>query len=45
MPNDEDELMFETPLEEDVEDIGITEGKDQIFTDQGNPEIDSLYKK
>jgi hypothetical protein len=45
MSNNEDELMFETPLEEDVEEIGLTEGKSQIFTDQGDPEIDSLYKK
>jgi len=41
----EDELEFETPLEEEVEEIDVQAGRNKIFTDQGDPEIESLYNK
>ena len=43
--NTEDELVFESPLEEDIENLDIQESNRKIFTDQGDPEIDSLYGK
>lgn len=45
MSNTEDELEFDSPLEEDVEDIDVSNGKSKIFTDQGDPEVDSLFNK
>lgn len=36
------EIEFEQPLEEDVE---IITGERKIYTDKGDPEIDSLYRK
>ena len=43
--NTEDELAFDSPLEEDIESLDIQESNRKIFTDQGDPEIDSLYGK
>ncbi len=37
-----DELEFETPLEE-VEEADVKTGRNKIFTDQGDPEIDRTY--
>lgn len=37
------ELEFEQPLEEEIEEISSIKRK--IFADQGDPEIDSLYRK
>lgn len=45
MSNTEDELEFDSPLEEEVEDIDVSDGKSKIFTDQGDPEVDSLFNK
>ena len=45
MSNTEDELEFDSPLEEEVEDIDVSNGKSKIFTDQGDPEVDSLFNK
>lgn len=45
MQDQDDELIFDSPLEEDIEDLEIAENKRQIFTDQGDPEIESLYGK
>lgn len=45
MQDQDDELVFDSPLEEDIEDLEISENKRHIFTDQGDPEIDSLYGK
>ncbi|MDP1709173.1 MAG: DUF262 domain-containing protein [Gammaproteobacteria bacterium] len=42
---EEDELQFETPLEEEVEEADVQAGRNKIFTDQGDPEIESLYNK
>lgn len=42
---EDDELEFETPLEEEVEEIDVQAGRNKIFTDQGDPEIESLYNK
>ncbi len=38
-----DELEFEQPLEEEIEEISSIKRK--VYTDQGDPEIDSLYRK
>lgn len=43
--NTEDELIFESALEEDIESLDIQESNRNIFTDQGDLEIDSLYGK
>ena len=45
MHDEDDELVFDVPLEEDIDDLEISENKRQIYTDQGDPEIDSLYGK
>lgn len=42
---DEDELEFEIPLEEEVEEADVQTGRNKIYTDQGDPEIESLYNK
>lgn len=44
MTNNE-ELEFETPLEEDVEVIEVPADKRKIYTELGDPEVDSLYGK
>lgn len=36
------EIEFKQPLEEDVE---IITGERKIYTDKGDPEIDSLYRQ
>lgn len=41
----EEELEFDTPLEEEVEEVDVQAGRNRIFTDQGDPEIESLYNK
>lgn len=43
--NDYNELEFETPLEEEVESIEVPSEKRKIYTEAGDPEIDSLYGK
>ena len=40
-----DELEFEEPLEEEIEKIEVTPKERKIFTDKGDPEVDSLHKK
>lgn len=42
---EDDELQFDTSLEEDVEEADVKPGRNKIFTDQGDPEIESLYNK
>ena len=43
--NDSEELEFEVPLEEEVESIEIPSEKRKIYTELGDPEIESLYGK
>lgn len=43
--NDNDELEFETQLDEEVEDIEIPADKRKIYSEAGDPEIDSLHGK
>ena len=38
------DLEFEQPLEEEIEEFAVA-GERRIYTDQGDPEIDSLYGK
>lgn len=45
MQTPEEELEFDTPLEEEVEEADVQAGRNRIFTDQGDPEIESLYNK
>jgi len=40
-----DEMVFDEPLEDEDENVDIEPGQRMIYTDQGDPEIDSLYKK
>jgi hypothetical protein len=40
-----DELEFEQPLEEEIERVELTANGRKIFTDKGDPEIDSLHRK
>jgi hypothetical protein len=40
-----DELEFEEPLEEEIEKVELTPDGRKIFTDKGDPEVDSLHKK
>src|SRR5262245_29661163 len=40
-----DEIEFETPLEDEVEETSVSGGRNKIFTDQGDPEIESLYNR
>ena len=42
--NSTESLEFETPLEDEFEDEIDSKSK-QIFTDQSDPEIDSLYRR
>lgn len=39
------ELEFEQPLEEEIEHIDISTTNRKVYTDQGDPEIESLYGK
>jgi len=41
----EDELGFENPLEEEVLEEDVQSGRNKIYTEQGDPEIESLYNK
>jgi len=43
--NPSEELEFENPLEEEVEDIEVPPDKRKIYSDLGDPEIDSLHGK
>jgi len=45
MQSTEEELEFDAPLEEEVEEADVQAGRNHIFTDQGDPEIESLYNK
>lgn len=40
-----DEIEFEQPLEEEVEVVEVPPSERKVFTDKGDPEIDSLYGK
>jgi hypothetical protein len=40
-----DELEFEHPLEEEVEEIEVPTHKRKVYTDVGDPEIEGLYGK
>lgn len=42
---EEDELEFDTSLEEEVEEADVQAGRNRIFTDQGDPEIESLLQQ
>lgn len=42
---EENELEFDIPLEEEVEEADVQAGRNKIFTDQGDPEIESLYNR
>ncbi len=39
------ELEFEQPLEEEIESIEVSPTKRRVYTEQGDPEIESLYGK
>lgn len=39
------EIEFEHSLEEEIEGLDIEENRRKIYTDQGDPEIESLYNK
>ena len=43
--SDNDELQFETPLEEEVDVIELPSDKRKIYTELGDPEIESLHGK
>ena len=45
MQQDDDQLEFDSPLEEENDEADVHETRNQIFTDQGDPEIESLYNK
>lgn len=38
-------IEFEHPLEEEVEKVDVSENKRKVYTEQGDPEVDSLYNK
>jgi len=40
-----DEIEFEQPLEEDVDQITVAPTKRKLYTEQGDPEIESLFGK
>lgn len=40
-----DELEFEQPLEEEIERVEVTPEERKVFTDKGDPEVDSLHKR
>jgi uncharacterized protein with ParB-like and HNH nuclease domain len=39
------EIEFAQPLEDDEAEIDVDKDKRKIFTDKGDPEVDSLYRK
>ena len=43
--NDNEELEFENPLEEDVESIEVSSDRRKIYTELGDPEVESLHGK
>ena len=43
--NEENEIEFEQPLEEEIDEIEIPEGNRRVYADQGDPEITSLHGK
>src|SRR5438093_6423446 len=43
--SENEELEFETPLEEDVESIEVAADRRKIYTELGDPEIESLHGK
>jgi uncharacterized protein with ParB-like and HNH nuclease domain len=45
MQAQDDELIFDTPLEEEIEDLEVSPNNRQIITKQSDPEIDSLYNQ
>ncbi len=42
---DDEELAFENPLEEEVESIEVPADRRKIYTELGDPEVESLYNK
>lgn len=40
-----EELEFDSPLEDEIDEPTAKEDRNKIFTDQGDPEIESLYNK
>lgn len=40
-----EDMEFETPLEEDIDSIDVAAGNRKIYTELGDPEIDSLFGK
>jgi hypothetical protein len=45
MSQDEEQMEFDSPLEEETDEVVEPGDRNKIFTDQGDPEIDSLYNK
>lgn len=45
MNDNDDELTFDNTSDDEVDEFDIDQDKRQIFTDQGDPEIESLYGK
>src|SRR2546423_10503047 len=45
MYENEEDLQFDSPLEEEIEETEVQQGRNRIFTDQGDPEIESLHNK
>jgi hypothetical protein len=43
--DDEQDLEFDSPLEEEVETIDVSPSKRSVYTDSADPEIESLYNK
>jgi hypothetical protein len=45
LPEELDELEFEEPLEDELDSVETAPAKRKIYTDKGDPEIESLYGK
>lgn len=45
MSEDENQIEFDSPMDEEIDEAVAQEGRNKIFTNQGDPEIDSLYNK
>ena len=43
--NENEELEFEVPLEEEADSIEVAADKQKIYTELGDPEIESLHGK
>jgi len=43
--DEEQDLEFDAPLEEEVEVIEVSPSKRSVYTDSADPEIESLYNK